>query len=149
MICTVNLLNRDGKVLNVRDISEVLSELEEQEEPKEESSNDLNKLAHSLIITVMLMLNHRSDSPNDLSAQLQRLTQANLEPRGEVKYFDLHNIHRYSNFQNWRRTHSTFGPRRLRSKSPRETRDQREVRDQREIRDQREMSTSSGSQKEI
>ena len=149
MICTVNLLNRDGKVLNVRDISEVLSELEEQEEPKEESSNDLNKLAHSLIITEMLMLmlmlmvNHRSDSPNDLSAQLQRLTQANLEPRGEVKYFDLHNIHRYSNFQNWRRTHSTFGPRRLRSKSPRETRDQREVRDQ------REMSTSSGSQKEI
>ena len=130
-------------MLNVRDISEVLSELEEQEEPKEESSNDLNKLAHSLIITVMLMLNHRSDSPNDLSAQLQRLTQANLEPRGEVEYFDLHNIHRYSNFQNWRRTHSTFGPRRLRSKSPRETRDQREVRDQ------REMSTSSGSQKEI
>ena len=130
-------------MLNVRDISEVLSELEEHEEPKEESSNDLNKLAHSLIITVMLMLNHRSDSPNDLSAQLQRLTQANLEPRGEIEYFDLHNIHRYSNFQNWRRTHSTFGPRRLRSKSPRETRDQREVRDQ------REMSTSSGSQKEI
>ena len=130
-------------MLNVRDISEVLSELEEHEEPKEESSNDLNKLAHSLIITVMLMLNHRSDSPNDLSAQLQRLTQANLEPRGEIEYFDLHNIHRYSNFQNWRRTHSTFGPRRLRSKSPRETRDQREVRDQ------REMSTTSGSQKEI
>ena len=74
----------------MRDISEVLSELEEQEEPKEESSNDLNKLAHSLIITEMLMLmlmvNHRSDSPNDLSAQLQRLTQANLEPRGKVEF---------------------------------------------------------------
>ena len=53
MTCSVNLLNRDGKVLNVRDISEVLSELEEQEEPKEESSNDLNKLAHSLMITEM------------------------------------------------------------------------------------------------
>ena len=32
-----------AKVLNVRDISEVLSELEEQEEPKEESNNDSNK----------------------------------------------------------------------------------------------------------
>ena len=47
MICTVNLLNRDGKVLNVRDISEVLSELEEQEEPKEESSNGSNKFVYN------------------------------------------------------------------------------------------------------
>ena len=39
MTCSINFLNRDGKVLNVRDISEVLSELEEQEEPKEEEAN--------------------------------------------------------------------------------------------------------------
>ena len=59
-----------AQVLNVRDISEVLSELEEQDEPKE-GSND-----------------NSSDSPNDLSAQLQRLTQANLDPRGELELFD-------------------------------------------------------------
>ena len=35
------------KVLNVRDISEVLSELEEQEEPKEESSNGSNKFVYN------------------------------------------------------------------------------------------------------
>ena len=34
-------------MLNVRDISEVLSELEEQEEPKEESSNGSNKFVYN------------------------------------------------------------------------------------------------------
>ena len=42
---TVDINSIDpAKVLNVRDISEVLSELEEQEEPKEESNDNANKL---------------------------------------------------------------------------------------------------------